>query len=382
LPIVASDNIRMAALRLAIIGYGMAGRAIHAHLARKAGLTVTAIVVRDQRRRQQAAADWPGVRILDDVDELVDLRGVFDVAVIASPTSLHAEHAAKLARAGIPFVIDKPMGVDAFEARAIMAEAAKHDTPFTVFHNRRWDSEQLTLEKTLRRGDLGEVHTFERRWERFRPVPKRRWREDDVVGGGLLLDLGAHLVDSATILFGPPRSVTAHIREITTAADDDILLVLEHDAGGGVAQSRLPVQSRLFASTLAAAPGPRTRVTGLKGAFVVTDFEGELSSFELHGVPERKPAKDAKSPLPEADERAWFVRGREVKEIPTVPTAHENFYRDLVAWLREDGPVPVDPRDAVFTADVLDAARMSAREGRSVPLRVDNYPTTPEDRVA
>lgn len=363
----------------------MAGRAIHAPLAREAGLAVTAIVVRDQRRRQQAAADWPGVRILNDVDELLNLRGVFDAVVIASPTVLHAEHAAKLARAGIPFVIDKPIGVDAFEARAVLAEATKYGTPFTVFHNRRWDGEQLTLEKALRRGDLGEVHTFERRWERFRPVPKRRWREEDVVGGGLLLDLGSHLVDSATVLFGPPRTVTAHIRELTTAADDDVLLVLEHDAGGGVARSRIPVQSRLFASSVAGATGPRTRVSGLKGAFVVTDSDGEVSSFAVRAAADadggvgKTRGKDAAG---EVDERAWLVRGREAKELPTVPSAHAQFYRELVAWLREDGPIPVDPRDAVFTADVLDAARMSAREGRTVPLRVASHLPDPEDRVA
>ncbi|PZR53766.1 gfo/Idh/MocA family oxidoreductase [Xylanimonas oleitrophica] len=344
------------ALRVAIVGYGGSGRGIHARLAKEAGLVVTAVVTRDAGRRQQAASDWPGTRLHDDVDALLRSGGGYDVVVVTSPTGLHAEHAARLARAGVPFVLDKPIGVDAREARAVVAAAAAADTPFTVFHNRRWDPEQRTLAALLATGELGAVHTFERRWERWRPTPQQRWKENDLAAGGLLLDLGPHLVDSATQLFGPVTSVWAQTRNLTTPTEDDVLLVLEHQAGGGVAASPDPVVSRLWAGSVVGAPGPRTRVLGRSGSYLVTSYEQDASPFEV---------LDADAP---GGTLGWLARGRERTPVPQAPGGHADFYRALVDWLRGDGPVPVDPADAVRTAEVLDAARVAARERRTVAV--------------
>jgi predicted dehydrogenase len=347
---------KFAPLRLAIVGYGGAGRAIHARLAKEVGLPVTAVVTRDAVRRQQAASDWPGAKLLDDLDALVAGRAGFDVVIIASPTALHADHAAHLARAGIPFVVEKPIGVDVFEARAVVGEARATSTPFTVFQNRRWDTEQLTLAAMLRRGELGDVHTFERRWERWRPSPAQRWKENDVIGGGLLLELGPHLVDSSTVLFGTVTHVWAQTRALSTVTEDDVFIVLRHEPGGGVAQSPIGVVSRLWGGSLVAAAGPRTRVLGNKGAYVVTTFEQDASPFEVF---------DAEAPPGTC---GWLTRGRDRTPVPQAVGGHGDFYRALGAWLTDDGPAPVDPADAVRTAEVLDAARVSAREGRTVAV--------------
>jgi predicted dehydrogenase len=342
--------------RIAIIGYGGAGREIHARLAAEAGLPVTAVVTRDPGRRAQAAGDWPGARLLPDLDALLAARTTYDLVVVASPTALHAEQAAALARAGVPFVLDKPIGVDAHEARAVVAEAAATGTPFTVFQNRRWDPEQLTLTALLERGGLGDVHTFERRWERWRPVPRKRWKENDRAGGGLLLDLGPHLVDSATRLFGPVTDVWAQTRALTTPTEDDVFLVLTHAAGGGVAASPHAVVSRLWAGSVVGAPGPRTRVLGTGGAYLVTTFEQDASPLEVF---------DDAAP---AGSLGWLTRGRDREPVPAAPGGHADFYRALGPWLAGDAPAPVDPADAVRTAEVLDAARVSARDGRRVDL--------------
>ena len=352
----------MANLRLAIIGYGMAGRSIHGKLAREAGFTVTVIVVRNSNRRHQASADWPGAKLVSDLEELAALRDRFDLAIIASPTSAHAENAAFLARAGIPFVVDKPLGVDAFEVKAILAEAAKTKTPFTVFQNRRLDSEQLGLVEAIRSGVLGNIHTFERKRERWQPIKGKQWRDEDVVGGGLLLDLHSHLVDAAIQLFGPPTKVTAYTRNLATAADDDDLLILEHSAGGGIAKSKFPVVSRLYAGSLVAAPGPRTRALGDKAAFVVTNYEADYSAFDVHHG-------EGNSTKP----GAWVVRGNEVDSFPLGASKHLDFYRALPAWLAGEEPAPVDPKDALRTAIVLDAARASSREGRTMTITFDGF---------
>ncbi|BDZ43292.1 hypothetical protein GCM10025865_25910 [Paraoerskovia sediminicola] len=281
--------------RIGLVGYGGAGRGIHARLAREAGLQVTAVVARDEARRASAVEDWPGVVLCDDLDSLLAQRDAFDVVVVASPTPLHVEHAVTVLGSGVPLVLDKPIALDGAGAREVLAAAERAGTPLTVFQNRRWDPEQLTLAAVLARGELGEVHTFERRWERYRPVPQQRWKENDPVGGGLLLDLGPHLVDSATQLFGPVVSVQAELRALTTPTEDDVFLSLHH---AGVDGAR-PVVSRLWAGSLVAAGGPRTRVLGSDGAYVVTTFENDASPFEVFD--------DA---APEGTE-GWITRGSE-----------------------------------------------------------------------
>jgi len=345
-PAVPSETVRFA-----IVGYGGAGRGIHARLIREAGFAVTAVVVRNAERRAQASEDWPGVALHDDLESLLAATGTYDAVVVASPSQLHAEHAERVSRAGLPFVLDKPLATTAPEAREIVEVASAAGTPFTVFQNRRWDPEQLTLQAVLASGEIGAVHTFERRWERFRPVPQQRWKENDPVGGGLLLDLGPHLVDSATQLFGPVSEVYAELRNLTTPTEDDVFLTLHHaapaDGGTGVI-------SRLWGASVVGAPGPRTRVLGAAGAYVVTTFENDASPFEVF---------DADAP---AGSEGWITRGRERTAVPRAPGGHADFYRAVAAWVRGTGPVPVDPADAVRTAEVLDAARVSAREGRRV----------------
>lgn len=335
-------------LRVGIVGYGGAGRGIHARLVREAGHVVTAVVVRSPERRAAAVEDWPEVHLRDDLDRLVADRAAYDVVVVASPSALHADHATALLRAGVPVVVDKPLALGAVAAGAVVAAAEEAGTPLTVFQNRRWDPEQLTLRSVLDRGEIGRVHTFERRWERWRPVPQQRWKENDPVGGGLLLDLGPHLVDSATQLFGRVTAVWAELRSHTTPTEDDVFLVLHHepDADGNA------VVSRLWAGSVVGAPGPRTRVLGTAGAYVVTTFENDASPFEVFD--------DA---APEGT-LGWVTRGREREPVAQAPGGHADFYRAVAAWILDDGPVPVDPRDAVRTAEVLDAARRSAREGR------------------
>lgn len=335
-------------MRVAIVGYGGSGRGIHARLIRAAGGAVTDIVVRNPERRADAVADWPGVRLHESLDGLLTAPEPPDVIVLASPSQLHAAQALAVAAAGIPFVVDKPLAATARDAQAVLDAAESHGTPFTVFQNRRWDPEQLTLQSVLARGELGQVHTFERHYERFRPVPKNRWKELDPDGGGLLLDLQSHLVDSAIQLFGPVSWVWAQLRNLTTPTPDDTFLVLQHEGG---------VVSRLWAGSLVGAPGPRTRVLGSKAAYLVTTYETdtEASPFEV---------LDAAAP-PGAE--GWLVRGRELEPVPRAPGGHADYYRAVQAWLAGAGPAPVEPADVVYLIQVLDAARESAASGDRVP---------------
>jgi predicted dehydrogenase len=333
-------------LRVGIVGYGDSGRGIHGRLVPAAGHEVTAAVTRSPDRAARAREDWPGMRVHDDVAGLLAEPDDVDVVVVASPTGRHVEHALAAVAAGVPVVVDKPLALDEAGAVRVVEAAEASGVPLTVFQNRRWDPEQLTLAGLLAAGALGTVHRFERRWERWRPVPKDRWKENAVgEGGGLLLDLGAHLVDSAVQLFGPVASVYAELRSITTPTEDDVFLALRHRGG---------TTSHLWAGGLVGAPGPRTRVLGDRAAYLVTQFEGEATPFA------------AMDPGPGSE--GWLVRGDEVQPVTRAPGGHEDYYRVVGDWLQRGGPVPVDPRDAVATARVLDAARRSARSGEVVPV--------------
>ncbi len=352
-------------MRVLLVGYGSAGRGIHLPLLRAAGLSPSIVVAAHPERVAQAHADLPGALVVPDLDAALGLASGQrpDLAVIASPSGVHESNALACIAAAVATVVDKPLTVDAAGAARVTVAARAAGVPLTVFQNRRWDGENLTLARLVRDGELGQVHRFERRWERWRPVPRDRWRENATAadGGGLLLDLGAHLVDSAVHLFGPVTSVYAELATWTTTAEDEFFLSVQH-AGG--------VRSHLSASSVAGAPGPRTRVLGSRGAYVVTQFEAEQHAFGF---------EDA------AGCTGWWVAGDERRAVPTAAGGHGDFYPAVLAALRlsatqaaaaarqadtaaRQAALPVDPADAVHVLTVLDTARASATQGRVVAI--------------
>jgi predicted dehydrogenase len=339
--------------RVGLVGYGDAGRGIHAPLITAAGLEVTVVATSAPHRAAQAQQEHPGARVVPDLHALLGLRDQLDLVVLTSATAAHVEQVVACAGAGVPVVSEKPLGVDAASAARAVEAARAAQVPMTVFHNRRWDPEQLTLAALLAAGELGEVFRFERRWERWRPVPKDRWRENapPAQGGGLVLDLQSHLVDSATHLFGPVTSVLADIAARTTTADDDAFLLLTHRSG---------VRSHLSALSLAGAPGPRTRVLGTGAAYLVGPYEREPSAFAALAAPEGC--------------TGWLVRGEERDPVPSAPGGHVDFYRAVAAALaaatyeQQQTAMPVQPQEAVDVMAVLDAARASSARQQVVPL--------------
>jgi predicted dehydrogenase len=326
--------------RVGLVGYGFAGADIHSPLLRVAGLDVVRVVTSDPGRRARVEQDWPQAVCVSALATLLAEPHLVDVVVLASPTGVHVEQAMACLRAGLPVVVDKPLGTDAAQAGLVVQAALDLAVPLTVFQNRRWDAEQLTLRRLLAEGALGEVFRFERRWERWRPEPKDRWRENASAaeGGGLLLDLHSHLVDSAVQLFGPVAQVYAELSAHTTRAEDDVFLALQHSSG---------VRSHLGALSVAGAPGPRTRVLGRAGAYVVTTFEAEGTAFPDLG---------------DLDEAhcGWLVAGQERTPVRREPGSAVDFYAGVTEALRNGAPMPVDPQDAVHVLQVLDAARVSA----------------------
>lgn len=349
----------MANLRVAIIGYGLAGRFFHAPLvAAAAGLELATVVTSSPERAAQATADHPGVRVLPGAAELWAAERP-DLVIVATPNDVHASLAGEAIDRGVAVVVDKPLAVSVDEASDLVAQATRAGIMLTVFHNRRWDSDQLTLRRLLAEGALGEVMRYESRFERWRPDPDPRgWRESHSPdhGGGQLLDLGTHLIDQALRLFGAVTHVYAEIDSRPgRASDDDVFLALRH--GGGTI-------SHLHAGAVTPAPGPRLRVQGTRAGFLVSGLDPQEAALRRGARPDMTPNWG----LPEEWERGRLIAGERSVPVPAERGAWPRFYARVERALREGTPPPVDPCDAVAVLDVIAAARRSAAARAIVTL--------------
>ena len=215
--------------RVVVLGYGLAGRFFHApFIAATPGLELTGVVTGDEDRRAQALADYPGVAVLDTAEEVWARAAELDLVAVATPNRVHVPLALAALEAGLAVVVDKPLATTADEGRRLVEAARERGLMLTVFQNRRWDGDFLTVKQLLADEALGKVHRFESRFERWRPELAGTWRERAEEGGGLLFDLGSHLVDQALQLFGPVDSVYAEVdvRRPGAEVDDDVFLAL------------------------------------------------------------------------------------------------------------------------------------------------------------
>jgi predicted dehydrogenase len=339
-------------LKVAIIGYGLAGRLFHGPLIRATpGMRVGTIVTANPERQAHARLDFPDATILPAADELWSRADGCDLAVVATPSGSHGAVAGAAIDAGIAVVVEKPIATSAASARSLVAQAAARNVPIVPFLNRRWDSDQLTLRDLLAEGRLGKVLRYESRFERWRPSPSGGWRETRgaEMGGGLLLDLGVHLIDQATFLFGPVDTVYAEIRSHRGGADDDVFLALHHGSG---------VESHLWASALSAAPGPRLRVLGDRAAYIVDHLDGQENALRAGLRPD-----EHRTELEPPDRWGRLLRGDVTEPVPSISGRWLDFYAGMITGLRHGGPLPVDVEDAVSGLAIVDAARDSARRG-------------------
>jgi scyllo-inositol 2-dehydrogenase (NADP+) len=343
-------------IRVALIGYGLAGACFHAPtIAVTAGLKLVTIVTSNPERRERAKREHPSAHVVDCADPIFERASEHDLVVIATPNRTHALLATAALEAGQAVVVDKPFAPTAEEARRVIAEAQRRGLFVSVYHQRRWDSETLTVRRLMTEGVLGDILRFESRLERWRPVPTGGWREraerDDA--GGLLYDLGSHLVDQALHLFGPVKSVYAELdrRRPGVAVDDDVFLALTHVSG---------VRSHLWASALAANRGPRLRVLGSRAAYVKVEIDGQEAALVAGDRPSR----------PDWGVEAMARWGRlevngEARPVPSEPGAYQRYYAAVVASLRGGAPPPVDPGDAVSGLEIIAAAQRSAADARA-----------------
>ena len=328
-----------APLRVALVGYGLAGRVIHRPLLEASPqLSLTHVVTGDPARRAQATQDLPRTALVGAAPDLWARHDEFDVVVVAAGNSVHGSLARRALDLGKAVVVDKPLALSSQDA----ADLASYGGVLSPFHNRRWDSDTLTARQLLDSGVLGTVHRLEARFTRFRPQVQDRWRERPP-GGGVLLDLGTHLVDQAAHLLGPVVSVRADVRGLRDGAvvNDDAFLELRHDAG----QSSL-----LWVSAAAPWTGPRLVLQGSRAGWVKNDLDGQEAA-------QRTGAPYAGEP------DGLLVDDTGARPVASLPGDWGRFYGQFAAAVRGEGPVPVEPADAVAVARALEAAVVSSDRG-------------------
>lgn len=334
-----------------LVGYGLGGRVFHAPFIQTTnGLSLRAVVSRDEAKVRR---DLPGMTVVPTVEVLLEDQNIA-LVVISSPDAFHADHAIAALHAGKHVLVDKPLAPRLHDAHSIAEVAIRTDRMLTVFHNRRWDADFLTLQGLLADGTLGRIVHFESHFDRWRPAVPKVWKEER--DGGSWQDLGPHLVDQTICLFGKPDAVTATITTLREGAKspDWFHAILHYPQMHAVLQS----------SKLAADNRLRFAVHGTGGSWI------------KHGVDTQEPTIVAGGglgvktfgldPLP-----GLLTFGTNPESAIEVPNRRGNyalFWTALEKALRGDGPNPVPASEALTVMEVLDAGLRSNEERKTISL--------------
>ncbi len=340
-------------IRAGLIGFGLAGRYFHGPLLTAAGLHLQAVVTSRVDELRQLYPDAAAVRSHGDLVARDDI----DLIVVASPSQFHFCHAHDALSAGKHVVIDKPACATVAEMQTLTQIAQANSLKLAVFQNRRWDADFLTIRQLLQEQRLGEVTTFRARWDRFRPEVVGKWREPPVSAGGMLYDLGSHLIDQALFLFGRPDWLQADIftqrRDGTIDDTFDILM----------GKGRLRIA--LAASYLASPGDWRYVIHGLQGSF----FKAGIDPQEDQSRAGMKPQDVGFGT--EADSLAGtLVSGAtgQSQLIPSMTGRWLTFYELLRKSIEDDVAPPVTADDAHAILEIIEAAHRSSAEGRRISL--------------
>ena len=348
----------MQSLPVLLIGYGMAGSWFHAPLIHGVqGMHLAGVVTGVPERQSAVRRDYPSVALFTNATDALQSDVEFGLAVVTTPNSTHVEVAAMTMERGLPTVVDKPLAPSAKEARHLVSLANSHGVEISVFHNRRWDGDFRTVKRLIDERGLGEIQRFVSRFDRWEPHPRLGWRESESreQGGGVLLDLGPHLVDQALCLFGRPDAVHAQLAtRRNVASDDDFFLAVSHENG---------VQSHLYSSALEAAPTPRFHVSGSGGSYVKYGVDVQEERFAA-GEP-YDPERTGVEPF---ERWGLLYSDHEVATCATETGDWGLFYRSFRDCLLNGANNPSPAEDAVLTLEVLDAAALSATSGAVVDL--------------
>jgi scyllo-inositol 2-dehydrogenase (NADP+) len=343
-------------IQVGLIGYGYSGMTFHAPLINKVdNLSLKAVNSSNDRKVKK---DYPNVEVLSDLNSMLADKDI-DVVIITSPNTTHYEYAKMAILAGKHVVVEKPFTIMSSEATELIELAKKKGVLLTVFHNRRWDSDFLTIQELIKTKVLGNLSTYEAHFDRFRPNVRDRWREKNIPGSGILYDLGSHLIDQALTLFGMPKTVWADLRAEREGAEavDYFHMVL------GYKNLKVILQS----GSLVREAGPRFILHGDRGSFIKYGMDSQEDQLKKGLQPgdliwEEDSSEDYGRLTVEIG--GITIRGT----IETLPGQYTAFYENLVAAIKLGTAVPILAEEARDTIRIIEYAIKSHQEQRNIEI--------------
>ena len=353
-----------------VIGFGLGGRVFHApFVSAVRGLRLAAI---QQRKGDEAAKAWPTAKIVRSLDDLLADNSI-ELVVVSTPNETHFALARQALEAGKHVVIDKPFAATSEEALELGRLAKSKGLLAIPFHNRRWDGDFLTVKKMLAEQAVGRLVTYESHFDRFRPVPRENtWKEAENPANGMLFDLGPHLVDQVLTLFGPPAAITASVRadRDQTAIEDAFDITLHYPGANGKG-----LLAHCRTSYLACDNAPRFLLHGTKG------------SFRKHGLDPQEPALVGGARVPTlGSQQVWLQEDKSAwgtltvapnpadpatlvtRQVKTELGDYRGFYANVRDAILGTAPLAVTPEDGYRVIRLLELARESSAEGRTLKV--------------
>lgn len=341
-------------LKVGIIGFGYASQTFHAPLLMASPqLELVAVSSSDASKVNSML---PQVKRYATAQAMLEDSDI-ELVVIPTPNETHYPLAKMALAAGKHVVVDKPFTLSSIEAKQLIDQASQANLLLSVFHNRRWDADFLTIKQLLEQNTLGRVVHLESHFDRFRPQVRQRWRESDQIGAGLWYDLGSHLLDQSLQLFGMPESIyldTDMQRDAATATDW-FHAILQYPT----------LRVILHASALVASTGPRWIVHGTKGSY--SKFGLDIQEEQLKtGVPigsETWGIDPQKGQLCLAHGE-WLGHS----ERTTLAGRYEAYYPGIYNAIRKGTPAPVTAQEALQVMELIEAGLKSAEKGEKITL--------------
>lgn len=342
----------------ALLSYGMSGEVFHAPLlTAHRGFSLVKIL---ERTKDKARQRYPEVKVVRSLEAIL-ADDAIELVVVNTPHNTHADLTAQVLDAGKHVIVEKPFTNNVGEGERLVALAQSRNLMLSIFQNRRWDGDFMTVQQVIKAGVLGSVVELEAHYDRYRPtVDYATWKEKNEPGSGILYNLGAHMIDQALVLFGMPRRLTAHvgIQRPGGEAEDFYDIRMEYDHCSVILKSSYVVRE----------PGPRYQVHGMNGSFV------------KHGLdPQEEALKEGKTPGgPQwgADQsNIWgklnttLAGGLHVDgKIETVHGNYLGFYDNIYEHLREGKPLAVTAGQALQVIRIIELAQKSSREQKTISI--------------
>ncbi|MBY8911394.1 oxidoreductase [Bacillus sp. YC2] len=346
----------MNTIQVGLLGYGLSGSVFHAPLLDV--LDDYHIKKVMTSRTNEVKRDLPGAEAVRTIEEITGDPDI-DLVIVTTPSGMHYESAMKCLLAGKHVVVEKPMTATAAEAEELKKTAEDKGVLLSVYHNRRWDNDFLTIQKLVQDGSLKDIHTYHVSYDQYKPEVQKKWREKSGSATGTLYDLGSHIIDQALCLFGMPEAVTAHVMEQRENSETaDYFHVTLHYG---------KLQAVLHSGSMNAASGPRYQIHGKHSSFIKYGTDGQESAL-LAG---KKPVDDSWG----ADDPDYFGKltiaeedRRNTETIPSLHGSYLTYYKLLADSIQKEKPLPVTAEEGIHVIRVIEAAMKSSEQKRTVIL--------------